>query len=119
MLQRTLFDPPNTTGNTRPLPTPRVADTTKAAADRMAPKAKSIRGAVLRFFVQRGAVGGTDDELFQFCDGPENSLRPRRGELTRMGYLEDSGKRRKTRAGCAARVWVYTGKTWNPDEVGI
>ena len=76
-----------------------------AAAARALPKASSWAGKVLTEFHIAGARGLTDEELAARLEGYASS-RPRRIGLTHLRWLRDSGRKRKTRSGCDATVWV-------------
>lgn len=55
------------------------------------PKAGSNRYKVLSRLKKKAS---TDEELVQFLGMPIDSVRPRRGELVKGGFVRDSGKRR-------------------------
>jgi hypothetical protein len=66
-----------------------------------------LRAAVLDALRHRGGDGATDDELWQLFPGALlGSLAKRRHDLVQLGLIADSGRRRLTRRGCAAIVWV-------------
>jgi hypothetical protein len=89
------------------VPAPVVAtadhETSRDAADAVTPAAKRLRAEVYRLFVLSRA-GWTDKELEQRPEwaqyGP-STVRKRRSELKKQGYLVDSGERRD---GCI--VWA-------------
>jgi len=56
--------------------------------------------------VPAGLEGLTDDELAISLGIPLNSTNKRRGELRDRGLVWDSGRRRQTRTGSSAIVWV-------------
>jgi len=56
--------------------------------------------------VQARVLGATDEEIQVATGINPNSQRPRRVELVDRGYIKDSGRRRKTRSGRSAIVWV-------------
>ena len=84
--------------------------TSKAAADSLVPKLGKLRATVLELFRQTNTVDGwTDDEVQRALGGP-TVWRPRRVELTALGYLDDSGATRATPSGRQATVWICTDK---------
>lgn len=59
--------------------------------------------------LHRSHAGLTDDELVGLLpERTAGSVIKRRGECVRAGMLEDSGRRRPTRTGSSAIVWVVT-----------
>lgn len=69
---------------------------------------KSPRAVVLEAFKRAGLRGLTDQELDTVTPKSfsENTSRPRRNELVADGILKHSGRRRPTRSGKSAIVWV-------------
>lgn len=110
MNQQSLFDPLNAKPTPARAPYAPGSITSKAAAESVAPRIGGLRAAVLRFFIDRGRYGATDDEAAEALALPDNTLRPRRRELVEIGCLANSGEKRKTRSNCGATVWRYTGK---------
>ena len=57
-------------------------------------------------------IGMTDEDLANLARNRvyDASHRKRRSDLTKAGYLEDSGDRRKTKTGSDAIVWRITQK---------
>jgi len=108
--QATLFD--------RPLPDPtrdiagglhrEAGDTERAAAELVAPRSGTWRWRVLLAVARAGASGRTDWELHTELGGLLYTVAPRRHELARDGWIEDSGKRRRTPSGTEAVVWVLS-----------
>lgn len=79
-------------------------ETSQQAAERAFPKSGTNRWRVLQALLH--VPGGmTDEELTDYLDLPANSERPRRNELVRDGWVEDSGKRKLTASGTPAIVW--------------
>ena len=64
--------------------------------------------AVLRAIAAAGGEGRTDDELIVDLDLPHQSVGPRRLELVEGDWIEDSGRRRRTRTGAEAIVWILS-----------
>jgi hypothetical protein len=79
--------------------------TSNAAADAIAPVMNELQGRVLAFIREAGDAGATDDEMQQALGMNPSTQRPRRGELRRFGFIEDSGRTRPTASGRAAVVW--------------
>ena len=50
--------------------------------------------------------GATDDELERLLQLRHQTVSARRRELVLLGKVVDSGRTRKTRSGCKAKVWV-------------
>lgn len=92
--QRRLEAPPFAVGS----------DTSQAAAEAIEDSAANLRARVLGFLIETG--GATDEEVQLGLDMNPSTVRPRRGELVKMGRVKDSGQRRKTRSGRWAVVWV-------------
>lgn len=90
--------------------------TSRAAWIGSRPKAGTLRGALLAhldFLAERGA---TDEEMQQALGIDPNTQRPRRVELHEGGFIADSGRRRPTRSGRGAVVWVAVGKKEKPEH---
>lgn len=83
------------------------SDTSKAAAEAVAPKFGTMMRTVLEHlaFYQNGL---TDEEGQQITAMPGNSYRPCRVTLMDRGFVVDSGKRRKTVQQKDAVVWSVT-----------
>lgn len=58
--------------------------------------------------IHSSSDGVTDEEGQDQLDIPGNSYRPARVALVRLGFVEKSGKTRKTHSGSSANVWVST-----------
>lgn len=63
------------------------------------------------------ATGATDLEVQRALAMKGDTERPRRGELVKLGLIEDSGERRESEAGRPLKVYVVTGKPWPVAEV--
>lgn len=72
------------------------------------PRSRTRRYAVLEAIAAAGEHGRTDDELIGELGIPHQSVGPRRLELVEGGWIEDSERRRPTRTGADAIVWVLT-----------
>ena len=88
------------------LPPANRTDTSKSAADSVASAAPRRRELVLALIRGRGDRGATIDEIQIATGWLTQSICPRVNELAKKRMICDSGKRRKTRAGRAAIVWV-------------
>jgi len=82
-------------------------DTSHGAASNVFLKTGGARRRVLEALAHALAVA-TDEELQDWLDMSQNTERPRRVELVQLGYVEDSGARRKTRSGSNAVLWRAT-----------
>lgn len=86
-------------------------DTAQAAAKAIKLRSGTQRASVLLELLHLGKLGwagDTDEGLQCTLAMGASSERPRRVELVRMGYVEDSGKRKRTLAGLDAVVWTIT-----------
>lgn len=99
MIQQELFDADEPTP-----PAQRHSATSQDAAQRIEPRAETLRRIVLEA-IRASADGLTDEEGIALTDMPANTYRPRRVELWRMNWIRDSGRTRATRSGRAAVVW--------------
>lgn len=79
----------------------------QAAADN-AVRSGSQRHRVLGFLEWRTSDGATDYEISEKLGLLRSSAAKRRGELTELGLVEDSGGERLTDAGSRAIVWRIT-----------
>ncbi len=87
------------------VPYVRGSDTSRAAADSMVPHVSAIERCVLNF-VSAYHEGATCDEI-EFAMGlAHQTASARLKGLSDKGLIKDSGARRKTRSGRAARVYV-------------
>jgi hypothetical protein len=83
-------------------------DTSKQAAEQMREPARSIRAKVLLYIESCGDMGSTCDEAEQVLGLTHQTCSARFHELksNRFNLIRDSGKRRKTRGGRNAVVYV-------------
>lgn len=84
------------------------SQTSRDAAERIAPVASAQAARVLVFIAQQGDDGATDHEVQNALGMTGDSERPRRWSLQRAGLIRDSGQRRQSPAGRAAIVWIAT-----------
>lgn len=108
MTQQTFFDRPatRTAGPTAPFVA--TSETSRGAAETIAPCTGRLKALVLNFICERGQAGATDEELAGALGMLSDTARARRVELRDRGLIVDSGKRRSTLRGRAAVVWVVT-----------
>jgi hypothetical protein len=81
----------------------------ETARNRSAEDRTRLLRAIIESESVEGMDGATDQELQELYDMPGNTERPRRNELVDMGYVKDSGYRRRSR-GTTNRciIWVAT-----------
>lgn len=80
--------------------------TSRTGAKRIASAAPTLRAQVLAYIASRGDFGATDEEGEDATGLKPQTYTPRRWELVHAGSVRDSGKRRKTKSGSSAAVWV-------------
>lgn len=81
------------------------SSTSEAAAESMVEHVADARRRVLEA-IASSPDGLTDDELEVVLDGRHETVSARRSELSKLGRVVKSGKKRKTRRGRSANVWV-------------
>ncbi len=86
------------------VPYVRGSDTSRAAADSIRPHVSHIEGEILA--IMRALSGCTCDEIEQETKLAHQTASARLKGLADKGLIKDSGARRKTRSGRAARVYV-------------
>lgn len=94
-----------------------ATDTEAAAATKVAPRSGTLRRRVLDAIAAAGDFGLTDWQIHETLGCRLYSAAPRRGELVRDGWVQDSGRRRETDSGTSAIVWVLTPEgrqQWSP-----
>lgn len=83
------------------------ADTSAAAHSSGTDEGRlAMRTRLLGFIRSRGAEGATADEIEHALEFPHQSASARISEMLRDGAIHDSGRRRKTHQGRAARVYL-------------
>lgn len=82
------------------------SETSKEAAESVAPHLGKLQGRVMAFVAARGAVGATDWELEHYLGLCHQSASARRRELVLKGLIGKSGRTRATGSGRKANVWV-------------
>jgi hypothetical protein len=88
------------------VPYVRGSDTSKAAADAMAPHTTPLQQVVRDYLREHGP--STDEEMQAGIPMGANTQRPRRVELVGKGYVVDSGKTRTGTSGKQAVIWKAT-----------
>ena len=83
-----------------------TADTRREAGRSIDAHLQRLQAAVLRFLEERGPRGATDEQIHEALELSGDTARARRCELRDAGLIVDSGRRRKTRTGRRAVVWV-------------
>ena len=78
-------------------------DTSRAAAQAVAPTAGDLRAIVLRALRRRGP--STPEEIAVWTRLDLMSVRPRFSELKALGQIEPNGEARQSRTGKRAKVW--------------
>jgi hypothetical protein len=91
-----------------PAPAVMGSDTSEEAAKLIEPTSGSLRGKILEHTRRMAAFGVTDDEVEMWSGLRHQTASARRRELVQAGLLRDSGRRRPTRSGRMATVWVAT-----------
>ncbi len=84
-------------------------DTSYEAADTIGKVSGKMRLKVYAFIGSRGSYGATDDEIvlaFAAAPGKPSSYRKRRPELTHLGLVYDTGRRRLNQYGNNCIVWA-------------
>ena len=76
--------------------------TSKAAANSMLSKSKTLQAKCLELLKQRAM---TADEIATALDETELAIRPRISELAKKNLIFDMGYRRKNKSGRSAIVW--------------
>jgi len=84
----------------------RGSDTSEAAAASVDETTPYLRRRVFDYISARGAEGATCDEVEGALDMRHQTASPRVNELAGRGAIVDSGRRRKTRSGRSAAVYV-------------
>ncbi len=82
--------------------------TEREAAISVYPRTGTARRRVLDFIASMGLRGATDEEVSLSLRMRLYTAAPRRNELLRDGWVEDSERQRPTTTGTRATVWVLT-----------
>lgn len=87
--------------------------TSKQAAHRSEPRANTDARVVLDLIRSRGfALGTTDDEIEIATGMRHQTASARRRGLVLKGFVKDSERKRPTRSGSLAIVWVSSSEPW-------
>lgn len=81
-------------------------DTSLKAAIQIVPDVETLRASVLAYLIRCGYRGATDEEIQEALGMSGNTERPRRRELLLLGHVYRTDKRRTTKAGRSAVVWM-------------
>lgn len=81
-------------------------ETSVDAAQAIEPNAETLRGIVYADVKRAGKTGLTCYEIVTRRKMLHQTISPRITELSSRGWLRDSGKRRRTKTGRDAIVWV-------------
>lgn len=87
-------------------PYARGSDTSKAAGQSVEICSGTLRARCLGHIVDRASYGMTCDELEAMSGLMHQTASARVYELHKLGAIYDSGRRRKTRSGRKATVWL-------------
>ena len=82
----------------------RGRETSKAAAEAMEVPAGHLQISAYQYIVEHGGL--TDEQLEVLLQVSHQCASARRNELMEMGYVRDSGMKRRNRSGYYAIVWV-------------
>jgi hypothetical protein len=83
-------------------------DTSREAAEAVAPHMNRVRIAVVKFATHCGYFGFTDYELNEYFMTTGSTYRSRRSELADLGLIIDSGRRKQQIDGGRNHiVWVH------------
>lgn len=88
------------------VPYARGSDTSKDAAESVEHATGTLRARVLGFIKRSGEYGMTCDEIELLSGLVHQTASARVNELCKLDVIIDSGRRRKTRSGRKATVWV-------------
>ncbi len=91
--------------------------TSREAAEAIAPSVEILREQVRQYLKSQGEEGATDLEIQAALGMIGDTERPRRDELVKSFEVRNSGKRRKTKSGRSAIVWVYGPKAFEGGSV--
>jgi hypothetical protein len=91
------------------VPYVRGSDTSETAAESMVGKVDTLRAQYLSYILAQGETGATCDEVESWSDDRHQTVSARIKELADAGKVKDSGRRRKTRSGREATVWIVPG----------
>jgi len=87
-------------------PYEKSSDTSREAAQSILPAVGTLQSKVLGIFKDVKEYGKTCDDIEYILSGRHQSISARIRELVQLGHIVDSGRRRKTRSGRNAAVYV-------------
>lgn len=82
--------------------------TSREAARSMRPIVKTILDRVLRWFIEQGPHGGTNEEMTDALNLRTQTGTARTNDLKKCGLVRKSGRYRPTSSGRRATVWIAT-----------
>lgn len=90
------------------------SETSEEAAALIGPKAETLRMQVLKFLIDQGDDGATDEEIQDATGMGSNTERPRRRELEEANLVLKTYRIRRNRSKRRAAVYVATerGRAW-------
>lgn len=104
--------PPRLRKTQRHAPFEVKSDTSRDAADsHTTPELARLEAVVLDAIRASGQTGMTDDEIEVATKLSHQTASARRRGLVLRGFVMDSDRRRDTRSGRAATVWIVKGET--------
>lgn len=87
-----------------------IAPTSIAAAQSIAPHARTLREKLYTYLLSQGIHGATDEQCQDALKMSASTERPRRLELKEAGRVCQSGEIRATKSGRCAIVWIAVSK---------
>ncbi len=87
-------------------PYARGNEASRQAADKIQHQLEGFRAKVFEFIVSCGAEGAISEEIYLTLGLHSYTAKPRCTELKDAGYIADSGKTRRNKAGNPETVWV-------------
>lgn len=109
MTQPDLFTspPPASVLRDLPLPYQRNSETSRMAAESSRPRAPTDRAAILEYLLAQGEHGATNEEISEALRIKLQTVCPRMLELRGDVQVVKAGRRRATRSGSMAEVWIH------------
>jgi hypothetical protein len=84
------------------------SDTSREAAEQIRPQAANLRESVLRAMLKTPGEGATAEEIEELTGLAGNTVRPRLIELVERGQIAKTDRKRATRSGRNAVIYVVT-----------
>ena len=82
------------------------SQTSREAAQKITLVAPTCSQRVLAYLKRCSGFGATDSQIQSALNMNPSTQRPRRIELVKKGLVKDSGRKRKTKRGWNAVVWI-------------